>query len=44
MQPAGIVHNERECSDDIEVLEVYSPAVHETRVVERLPEAASAAH
>jgi hypothetical protein len=32
-----------ECSDDLEVLEVYSPAVHETRVVERLPEAATAA-
>jgi hypothetical protein len=37
VQPAGIVHNELECSDDIE-------AVHETRVVERLPEAATAAH
>lgn len=42
VQPAGIVHNELECSDDVEVLEVYSPAVHETRVVERIPEAAAA--
>ena len=42
VQPAGIVHNELECSDDIEVLEVYSPAVHETRVVERTPEAVAA--
>ena len=42
VQPAGIVHNELECSDDVEVLEVYSPAVHETRVVGRMPEAAAA--
>jgi mannose-6-phosphate isomerase-like protein (cupin superfamily) len=40
MQPAGIVHNEIACSDDVEVLEIYSPAVHETRVVEALPEEA----
>ena len=33
LQPPGIVHNELECSDDLEVLEVYSPAVHETEVV-----------
>ena len=39
VQPAGIVHNELECSDDVEILEVYSPAVHETRVVEKMPEA-----
>jgi mannose-6-phosphate isomerase-like protein (cupin superfamily) len=44
LQPAAIVHNELECSDDVEVLEIYSPAVHETKVVERLPEAAAAAH
>jgi mannose-6-phosphate isomerase-like protein (cupin superfamily) len=37
LQPPAIVHNELECSDDIELLEVYSPAVHETRVVERMP-------
>jgi mannose-6-phosphate isomerase-like protein (cupin superfamily) len=43
VQPAGIVHNELECSDDVEILEVYSPAVHETRVVGSLP-AAAAAH
>ena len=43
VQPAGIVHNELECSDDVEILEVYSPAVHETRVVDRMP-AEAAAH
>ncbi len=43
VQPAGIVHNELECSDDLEILEVYSPAVHETVVVEKLPEAVAAA-
>ena len=37
VQPAGIVHNELECADDVEILEVYSPAVHETRVVETMP-------
>jgi mannose-6-phosphate isomerase-like protein (cupin superfamily) len=42
LQPPSIVHNELECSDDVEVLEIYSPAVHETRVVERLPETAAA--
>ena len=40
MQPAGIVHNESACSDDVEVLEIYTPAVHETRVVEVMPEEA----
>jgi len=34
LQPAGIVHNELDCSDDVEVLEIYSPAVHQTRVVQ----------
>jgi mannose-6-phosphate isomerase-like protein (cupin superfamily) len=43
LQPPGIVHNELECSDDLEVLEIYSPAVHETRVVAARPEASSAA-
>ncbi|MBI2202561.1 MAG: cupin domain-containing protein [Candidatus Rokubacteria bacterium] len=42
VQPAGIVHNELDCSDDLEILEVYSPAVHDTVVVEKLPEAAAA--
>ena len=37
LQPAGIVHNELECSDDLEVLEIYSPAVHETVVVDQIP-------
>jgi len=39
LQPAGIVHNELECSDDLEVLEIYSPAVHETVVVNTMAEA-----
>ena len=38
LQPPGIVHNELDCSDDVELLEVYSPAVHETVVVGRMPE------
>jgi uncharacterized protein YjlB len=38
LQPAGIVHNELACSDDLEILEIYSPAVHETRVVAQMPE------
>ena len=37
LQPAGIVHNELACSDDLEILEIYSPAVHETRVVAEMP-------
>ena len=44
VQPAGIVHNELECSDDVEVLEIYSPAVHETVKVAQMPETAGAAH
>src|SRR5215475_12130598 len=39
LQPPGIVHNELDCSDDIELLEIYSPAVHQTVVVEKVPEA-----
>ena len=42
LQPPGIVHNELECSDDIEVLEIYSPAVHETVVVGKMRETAAA--
>ena len=38
LQPPGIVHNEMACSDDLEILEIYSPAVHETRVVSEIPE------
>jgi mannose-6-phosphate isomerase-like protein (cupin superfamily) len=41
LQPAGIIHNELECSDDIEVLEIYSPAVHPTVVVDAMPETAA---
>ena len=33
LQPPAIVHNELCCSDDFEILEIYSPAVHETRPV-----------
>ena len=43
LQPPNIVHNELDCSDDLEVLEIYSPAVHPTVVVEQMPEAAAAA-
>jgi quercetin dioxygenase-like cupin family protein len=43
LQPPGIVHNEVDCSDDIEVLEIYSPAVHQTVVVDAMREAATAA-
>ena len=44
LQPPSIVHNELDCSDDLEVLEIYSPAVHETARVEAMPAAAGAAH
>ena len=43
LQPAGIVHNELDCSDDVEILEIYSPAVHQTVVVDAEPAAAAAA-
>ena len=42
LQPAGIVHNELDCSDDLEVLEIYSPAIHPTVVVGKMPEAVAA--
>ena len=42
LQPPAIVHNELDCSDDLEVLEIYSPAVHETVVVDAIPAAAAA--
>ena len=41
VQPAGIVHNELDCSDDVEILEIYSPAVHRTLKVDAMPEAAA---
>ena len=41
LQPARIVHNELSCSDDLEILEIYSPAVHETRTVDAMPEQAA---
>ena len=43
LQPAGIVHNELDCSEDVEILEIYSPAVHATHKVEQMPEAVAAA-
>jgi mannose-6-phosphate isomerase-like protein (cupin superfamily) len=42
LQPAGIVHNELDCSDDLEILEIYSPAVHETVALNKMPAAAAA--
>ncbi len=30
LQPPGIVHNELDCSDDLELLEILSPADYET--------------
>lgn len=41
LQPAGIVHNELDCSDDLEILEIYSPAVHDTVKVGKMQEAAA---
>jgi mannose-6-phosphate isomerase-like protein (cupin superfamily) len=43
LQPAGIVHNELDCSDDVEILEIYSPAVHPTVVVDAMSETTAAA-
>jgi quercetin dioxygenase-like cupin family protein len=40
LQPAGIVHNELDCSDDLEVLEIYSPAVHQTVALNTMSAAA----
>lgn len=34
-QPPGIVHNELECSDDLELLEITSPAKYETAALGR---------
>ena len=33
-QPPGILHNELECSDDLELIEITSPADYETIAVE----------
>ena len=41
LQPPSIVHNELDCSDDLEVLEIYSPAVHQTLKVAEIREAAA---
>lgn len=43
LQPAAIKHNEIACSDDLEILEIYSPAVHETHSVDEIPGHAVAA-
>jgi len=43
VQPAGIVHNELDCSDDVEILEIYTPAVHRTVALKDLPAAETAA-
>jgi mannose-6-phosphate isomerase-like protein (cupin superfamily) len=42
LQAPGIVHNELDCSDDLELLEIYSPAVHETVALNKVAEAAAA--
>lgn len=42
LQPAAIKHNELACSEDLEVLEIYSPAIHETRAVAAVPGHAAA--
>ena len=34
LQPAGIKHNELSCSDDLELLEIHSPAKNETVVLD----------
>jgi uncharacterized protein YjlB len=41
LQPAGIVHNELDCSDDLELLEIYSPAVHQTVKAADMPSQAA---
>ena len=43
LQPAAIKHNELACSDDLQVLEIYSPAIHETRSVDDVPRHEAAA-
>lgn len=40
LQPPQIVHNELDCSDDLEVLEIYSPAVHDTVALKNVASAA----
>lgn len=41
LQPPGIVHNELDCSDDLEVLEIYSPAIHKTIALDKQTSAAA---
>ena len=38
LQPPEIVHNEIECSDDVELLEIHAPAALETEAVKRMPD------
>ena len=40
LQPAGIIHDVIEFSDDFEVLEILAPAVHETDALEKMADAA----
>jgi quercetin dioxygenase-like cupin family protein len=35
LQPPGIVHNELDCSDDLELLEILSPADYETAALKK---------
>ena len=42
LQPPGIVHNELDCSDDLEILEMYSSALHETVALNKALEATAA--
>jgi hypothetical protein len=35
--------HKHECTDDLEILEIYAPAVHPTVAVERMPEVTAAA-
>lgn len=35
LQPPGIVHNELDCSDDLELLEITSPGDFQTRALNR---------
>ena len=40
LMPGGIAHDVIEFSDDYEILEIMSPAVHDTEALEEMPEAA----
>ena len=40
LQPAGIIHDVLDISDDYEDLLIYAPAVHDTEALEKMPDAA----